>query len=171
MFTIRPEQHGDAAAIRDVHTLAFQRENEARLVEAIRASAFFVPELSLVAVADEVIGHILFSIISIETGKGSVSTLGLAPMAVKPDWQHQGVGSALVKEGLQACKASGFEHVVVLGHPAYYPRFGFQPAKTKGIEPPFPVPDEVFMVYEIKKGSLNDRSGKVKYPPAFDVVT
>lgn len=100
MFTIRPEQHGDAAAIRDVHTRAFQRENEARLVEAIRASAFFVPELSLVAVADEVIGHILFSIISIETGKGSVSTLGLAPMAVKPDWQHQGVGSALVKEGL-----------------------------------------------------------------------
>jgi putative acetyltransferase len=160
LFNIRPEQNGDAAAIREVHTLAFQRENEAKLVEAIRASAFFVPELSLVAVANEVIGHILFSIISIETSNGRVPTLGLAPMAVKPDYQNQGVGSALVREGLKKCEELGFEHVVVLGHPKFYPTFGFQPAKTKGIEPPFPVPDEVFMVHEIKSGSLNDSNGK-----------
>jgi putative acetyltransferase len=170
LFNIRSEQYGDIAAIREVNTLAFKRENEANLVEAIRASEFFVPELSLVAVTNEVIGHILFSIISIETSNRSVSTLGLAPMAVKPEFQNQGVGSALVREGLRKCEELDFEHVVVLGHPHFYPKFGFQPAKMKGIESPFRVPDEVFMVYEIKSGSLNNVNGKVKYPPAFDVV-
>ncbi len=171
MFKIRPEQSRDFAAISEVNTLAFKREKEAKLVEAIRESEFFVPELSLVAVTDEVIGHILFSIVFIETNKGIVPTLGLAPMAVKPEYQNQGIGSALVREGLKTCEDLGFEHVVVLGHPNFYPRFGFQPAKTKGIESPFRVPDEVFMVHEIKSGSLDDIIGKVKYPPAFDVVT
>jgi putative acetyltransferase len=171
LFQIRPEQNGDLFAIREVNTLAFGREKEANLVEAIRASEFFVPELSLVAVADEVIGHILFSIISIETSESLVPTLGLAPMAVKPAYQNQGVGSALVSAGLKTCEELGFEHVVVLGHPHFYPKFGFRPAKTKGIEPPFHVPDEVFMVYEIRSGSLNGLNGKVKYPPAFAVVS
>jgi putative acetyltransferase len=171
LFKIRPELDRDIVAIRVLNTLAFKREKEAKLVEAIRASEFFVPELSLVAVTNEVIGHILFSIISIETSNRSVPTLGLAPMAVRPEYQNQGVGSALVREGLKKCEELGFEHVVVLGHPNFYPKFGFRPAKTKGIEPPFQVPDEVFMVYEIKSGSLNDINGKVKYPPAFDVVS
>lgn len=170
-FNIRPEQQGDIAAIREVNTLAFKGEREAQLVEAIRASTLFVPELSLVAVTNEVMGHILFSIVSIETSHGAVPTLALAPMAVKPECQNQGVGSALVREGLRRCEELGFEHVVVLGHPNFYPKFGFRPSRSEGIEAPFPVPDEVFMVHEIKSGSLGNIIGKVKYPPAFDVVS
>lgn len=138
-------------------------EGEAKLVEAIRASEGFVPELSLVAVAHEIIRHILFSMISIETQHGDVPTVGLAPMAVKPECQNQGIGSKLVREGLRKCEELGFAHVFVLGHPGFYPRFGFTPAKTRGIESPFPVPDEVFMVYEIKPGSLDGIKGKGKY--------
>jgi putative acetyltransferase len=171
LFKIRPEQKEDHAAIREVNNLAFKGESEAKLVEAIRASEFFVPDLSLVAVTDEVIGHILFSIVSIETDQGRVPTLALAPMAVKPDFQNQGIGSALVREGLTKCEELGFEHVVVLGHPNFYPKFGFQPSRSRGIRSPFQVPDEVFMVYEMKKGSLDAITGQVRYPPAFDVVS
>jgi putative acetyltransferase len=170
LFTIRQEQFEDRNAIYELNTLAFQQENESKLIDAIRASEFFIPELSLVAVKEkEVIGHILFSMISIETRNGAVPTLGLAPMAVKPEYQNQGIGSALVREGLKRCEQLGFEHVVVLGHPHFYPKFGFQPAILKGIKPPFQVPDEAFMVLEIKKGSLKDINGTVKYPPAFAI--
>ncbi|BCG59326.1 GNAT family N-acetyltransferase [Paenibacillus sp. URB8-2] len=171
MFIIRPEQKEDILEISEVNNLAFKGEEEAKLVEAIRVSEFFVPELSLVAISNEVIGHILFSIISIETDSGLVPTLGLAPLSVKPEFQNQGIGSALVKEGLKKCKELGFKHVVVLGHPNFYSRFGFIPSKTKGIKPPFQVPDEVFMVHELKNGSLDHITGTVKYPPAFDVVS
>lgn len=170
MIIIRPEQKEDIDAITEVNNAAFKGQGEAKLVEAIRASANFVPELSLVAVADDVIGHILFSKIGIETSHGRVPTLGLAPMAVRPEFQGKGIGSELVREGLRMCGELGYEHVVVLGHPAFYPRFGFEPASKKGIEPPFPAADEAFMVLEIKPGSLNGKSGVVKYPPAFDVV-
>ncbi|WP_232274621.1 GNAT family N-acetyltransferase [Paenibacillus sp. 481] len=173
MFNIRPEQHQDIMAIRTVNNLAFKGEGEAKLVEAIRASAFFVPELSLVAVTNEgaeVIGHVMFSTISIETSSGTVPTLGLAPMAVSPDYQQQGIGSALIRAGLKKCEELGYEHVVVLGHPDYYPKFGFVPAHTKGIACPFPVPAEVFMVLETKSGSLSGINGTVQYPPAFNAV-
>ncbi|MGD8190745.1 GNAT family N-acetyltransferase [Brevibacillus ginsengisoli] len=171
MFTIRAEQPGDQGAITEVNLLAFQEEKPAKLVEAIRASEFFIPELSLVAVADEVIGHILFSIVSIETNQGSVPTLALAPMAIKPGYQNQGIGSALVIEGLRRCKLLGYQHVVVLGHPNFYPKFGFVPSRLKGIEPPLPVPDEVFMVIELQENSWAANQGRVKYPPSFDVVS
>jgi putative acetyltransferase len=169
-YRVRPETEGDVSAIREVNRLAFGRQNESGLIEAIRASEFFVPELSLVALSDEVIGHILFSILSIETENGTVPTLGLAPMAVKPEYQNQGVGTTLVREGLEKCAELGFGHVVVLGHPNFYPKFGFVTAKSKEIQPPFPVRDDVFMVYEIQTGSLEGIRGKVKYPPAFDAV-
>lgn len=103
MIIIRPEQEKDIPAITEVNNAAFKGQGEAELVEATRASANFVPELSLVAVADDVIGHILFSKIEIETNKGRVPTLGLAPMAVRPDCQSKGIGSALVREGLRMC--------------------------------------------------------------------
>jgi putative acetyltransferase len=172
-YQIRAEKTEDLAGIRAVNILAFNnRENEAKLVEAIRQSSSFIPQLSLVAVKNdgEVIGHILFSLISIETEKGYIPTIGLAPMAVKPQYQRQGIGSKLVIEGLHVCKDLGYKHVVVLGHPEFYPRFGFTPAKLFGIKAPFPVPDEVFMVLEIEQGSLNGITGTVKYPPAFDTV-
>ncbi|MCL6442726.1 MAG: N-acetyltransferase [Alicyclobacillus sp.] len=172
LYTIRPEQPNDLIGIREVNLLAFKGEGEAKLVEAIRESDYFVPELSLVAVTDrnQVIGHILFSIVGIETKTGIVPTLALAPMAVLPEYQNQGIGSALVKAGLERAAELGFEHVVVLGHPNFYPKFGFVPSKTKGIQSPFKVPDEVFMVYETAPGTLDPIDGIVKYPPAFDLV-
>jgi putative acetyltransferase len=172
-FHIRSEKIDDYKDIREVNKLAFNREDEAKLVEAIRESEYFIPELSLVAVTDEneIIGHILFSGIILETAKGNLPTLGLAPMAVKPQYQRQGIGSRLVTEGLKVCKDLGYKHVFVLGHPHFYPRFGFVPAKSYGIESPFPVPDEVFMAIELEPKSLDGLNGKIKYPKAFDTVS
>ncbi|MGV3488941.1 MAG: GNAT family N-acetyltransferase [Tuberibacillus sp.] len=170
---IRAEKREDIDPISEVHTLAFERVNEAKLVEAIRSSEYFIPELSLAAVSgasNEVIGHIMFSEISIKTEEGLLPTIGLSPMAVHPEYQNRGIGSALVREGLKRCKEKGFEHVFVLGHPHFYPKFGFEPSNPKGIRPPFPVPDEVFMVCELKEGSLAPIFGTVEYPPAFNEV-
>lgn len=173
-YIIRQENPGDYSGIRETNVMAFNKgKNEARLVELIRDSGQFIPNLSLVAVKNDgmVIGHILFSIINLVTEQETVHTLGLAPMAVKPDYQGSGIGSSLVNEGLRVCKALGYKHLFVLGHPNFYPRFGFLPASHFGIEPPFPVPDEVFMALEIKKGSLSKLQGKIEYPPAFNAVT
>ncbi|WNB91189.1 N-acetyltransferase [Bacillus sp. NEB1478] len=172
MIKVRYENEEDITAIRKVNNLAFKGEDEGRLVDAIRKSEFFIPELSLVAtMKGEIIGHILFSGAAIETEAGPVGTLALAPMAVHPEYQNKGIGSLLVSEGLKKAKELDYEHVVVLGHPSFYPKFGFVPSRQKEIESPFPVPDEVFMVYELKSGSLNDIKGKVKYPSAFDTVS
>lgn len=173
-YIIRQENPGDYSGIRETNLMAFDTgENEANLVELIRESEQFVLELSLVAVKDdgEVIGHILFSIIHLVTKQGTVPALGLAPMAVRPDYQNSGIGSDLVSKGLRACKASGYNHIFVLGHPNFYPRFGFSPASQFGIDSPFPVPDEVFMALELKKGSLSGLQGKIEYPPAFNSVS
>ncbi|MGX1901753.1 GNAT family N-acetyltransferase [Thermolongibacillus altinsuensis] len=172
-FHIRSEKIDDYKGIREVNMLAFHREDEAKLVESIRESEYFIPELSLVAVTDEheIIGHILFSEITLETDKENLPTLALAPMAVKPQYQRQGIGSRLVTEGLKVCKDLGYKHVFVLGHLDFYPRFGFVPAKTFGIESPFPVPDEVFMALELEHRSLDGLTGKIKYPKAFDTVS
>jgi putative acetyltransferase len=172
MIVIRPEQKEDIERIKEINDLAFNGLNESKLIAGVRDSEYFIPELSLVAVNEnQVIGHILFSIISIETEDGHVPTIGLAPMAVHPDFQNQGIGSYLVSEGIQRCKGLNYEHVFVLGHPNFYPKFGFIPSTVKGIRSPFPVPDEVFMVNEIREGSLTDISGKIVYPPAFDSVS
>lgn len=171
-YNVRREQEKDILAIKEVNDLAFGQENEARLIEAIRNSEYFVPDLSLVAETDkqEIIGHILFSVITIETKNGPVRTLALAPMAVKPKYQNQGIGSSLVREGLRRSKELGYTAVIVLGHAKYYPKFGFTPASDKGIRPPFKVRDEVFMVYETEPGALNYVEGTVNYPEAFSVV-
>lgn len=169
MYIIRAEQPQDIQKIKEVNDVAFGQENEGRLIEAIRSSDTFVPELSLVADTEEqeIMGHILFSRIRIETAHGNVESLALAPMAVKPVSQNKGVGSALVKEGIERATELGFESVVVLGHPIYYPKFGFIPASEKGIKPPFEVSDEVFMVLELVPGALDEVEGTVRYPDAF----
>jgi putative acetyltransferase len=170
MITIRPETAEDYAAIREVTLLAFGQEDEARLVEDLRRLPDFIPELSLVAVrGGQVVGHILFSPIVIETEKGAVPALSLAPMSVRPECQNQGVGSQLVREGLKRCRSLGHEVVVVVGHPTYYPRFGFSPARAKGLEAPFEVPDEAFLVLELTPGALDGIAGAVKYPPPFNI--
>jgi putative acetyltransferase len=168
MITIRPETAEDYAAIREVNLLAFGQEIEPRLVEALRESPDFIPGLSLVAVeGSQVVGHILFSPVVIETKDGSVPALTLAPLAVRPEFQNQGIGSQLVRRGIERCRTLGHRIVVVVGHPTYYPRFGFSPARARGLEAPFPVPDEAFMVLELAPGALDGVAGVVRYSPPF----
>jgi len=168
MIEIRCETPDDYADIRRVNTLAFERDNEATLVDRLRAVQ---PHISLVAVEDgQVIGHIFFSPMSVESGDGAFTALGLAPMAVLPEYQNQGTGSQLVKRGLEECRVLNYNVVFVLGHPHYYPRFGFSPAKAKGDSCEYPVPDEVFMVVELQFDALCGRTGVVKYRPEFAEV-
>jgi len=165
---IRPETPDDYTAIREVNTLAFGREVEARLVENLRRLPDFIPELSLVGIeAGQVVGHILFSPLVIETQEGAVQAVALATLAVRPEFQNQGIGSELVRDGLERCRNLRHRIVVVVGHPAYYPRFGFSPARERGLEAPFPVPDEAFLALELVPGALDGVAGVVRYPPPF----
>jgi len=165
---IRGERTGDSEPIHAVNVAAFPTDAEARLVDALRAQVHgFV---SLVAELDDtVVGHIAFSPVTIGDDPDE-RVLGLAPMAVRPDRQGQGVGSALVTAGLQACRDAGAVAVVVLGHPDYYPRFGFRPASRFGLSCEYDVPDEAFMALELKPGTLSSCHGMVRYHPAFQDV-
>lgn len=126
--------------------------------------------LSLVAVEDDrVVGHILFSPVTIESEAEVRAAAGLAPLAVLPELQRSGIGSRLVRAGLEECRNAGHECVVVLGHPDYYPRFGFVPAICYGVRCEFDVPDEAFMVIELREGALRGRAGTARYQPEFDV--
>lgn len=166
---IRPETPADHRAVAQVNTLAFGRANEARLVERIRQSEHYVPALSLVAQAKgQVVGHTLFSYVKLE-GSNPRQVLSLAPMAVHPEWQGRGVGSALVEAGIEAAERMGEPLVVVLGHPGFYPRFGFEPSVRYGIEPPFKVDEAVFMVRPLA-GYSPELRGRITYPPAFAEV-
>lgn len=172
MMIIRPEKIKDYTAIHEVNELAFGRRDEGDLIEALRKSDSFISELSLVAVRNgEVIGHILFSPIIIKSKERVISALALAPMAVHPKLQNQGIGSKLICRGLEDCQRLGYKIVVVIGHPEYYPRFGFLPARDKGLQVPFPVPDEAFMVLELVPGTLEATQGEIIYPPAFGKVS
>lgn len=169
MLTIRPELPEDFSTVFEINQRAFGRPEEAQLVEELRRVAH--PQISLVAVRDEqVVGHIFFSPVTIEGQHSSVQALGLAPMAVVPELQNQGVGSLLVREGLNAARRMGQSIVVVLGHITYYPRFGFEIASRKGLRCEFPAPDEAFMVTELTPNALRGVSGVVKYLPEFSRV-
>jgi putative acetyltransferase len=169
MTNIRFEREEDLSAIRRVNELAFGQPNEADLVDALRINAH--PHISLVAVdGEEIVGHIFFSPVTIQSEKNSFTAMGLAPMAVLPERQNQGIGSLLVREGLKECQRIGHDIVVVLGHRDYYPRFGFVTAKTKGLSCEYPVPDEYFMVTELSPNALNGRSGLVIYHSEFSKV-
>jgi putative acetyltransferase len=166
MIIIRAETIEDQAEVRVVNESAFGRPNEADLIDALRANA--VPFISLVAIVDyKVVGHIFFSPVTIESKETTFVGMGLAPMAVLPDRQNQGVGGALVREGLEECRRRGYDIVVVLGHSKYYPRFGFERASAKGLRCEYDVADEVFMLAELRPGALAGRQGLVKYHPEF----
>ena len=163
MITVRAEAAADIPAVHRVNELAFGRPGEADLVDALRAAAR--PYISLVAAEEgQVVGHIFFSPVTLEAEDSGGAILGLAPMAVLPEHQRLGIGSQLVRAGLEECRRTGCDAVVVLGHPEYYPRFGFVPASRKGLRCEYPVPDEVFMVTELRPHALS-RQGLVKYRP------
>jgi putative acetyltransferase len=165
MHMIRPEQAEDIPGIRQVNQRAFETPTEADLVEALRQQAH--PIVSLVAVSGaEVVGHILFSPVTLASD-ATVPMMGLAPMAVVPTRQRQGIGSALVRAGLEECRRLGAAAVVVLGHAEYYPRFGFAPASRFGLKSEYDVPDDVFMVLELKTGALRGRAGTIRYHSVF----
>ncbi|MEG4487439.1 N-acetyltransferase [Microcoleus sp. D2_18a_B4] len=165
---IRTEKPEDVEAVRNINIAAFGRENEANLVDKLRGIA---STFSFVAVeSDRIVGHIFFSPVVV-AGKCSsnLSILGLAPVAVLPEYQRQGIGTLLIQEGLKECGRSGFQAVVVLGHPDFYPRFGFIPASRKTLKCEYDVPDEAFMVLELESGALQDCSGTVKYRSEFSL--
>ena len=166
MLIIRSETQDDIAAIRHINLEAFGGTDEADLIERLRSRQAFT--LSLIAVqADKIVGHILFSPVAVESEHSSFQAITLAPMAVLPAYQRKGIGSQLVRCGLEECRRLGHEIVVIVGHPDYYPRFGFIPGKTKGIGCEFEVPDEAWMVMELRGGALAGRSGTVKFQPEF----
>lgn len=170
-IVIRPQENIDDAGVFTVNERAFGRQDEPRLVEKLRQAPDSIPELSLVAIKDgQVIGHILFSLVTLETGQGSMPVLALAPMAVLPEYQNKGIGSMVVRQGLAEARHLGHRIVIVLGHPGYYPRFGFQRAIDYGIRCAYEVPDDVFMVMELQPGALDGVHGIVRYPPVFDGV-
>jgi putative acetyltransferase len=162
---IRPEVENDHADIRDVNRLAFGRDDEGRLVDALRSGGY--ARVSLVAEADgQVVGHVLFSALPIETPSGTIEALSLAPMAVVPSHQRRGIGSVLVREGLRVCRGRGHGIVIVLGHPEFYPRFGFSAKLAEGLKAPFSGP--AFMALEFVPGALEGVEGRVRYPPPFE---
>jgi putative acetyltransferase len=164
---IRHEEKKDCKDIYEVNRLAFGQENEGKLVDKIRSGSNFVPELSLVAVTGrKIVGHILFSKIKI-IGSSVFETLALAPMAVIPAFQKQGIGSKLIKKGMSKARELGFDSIIVLGHKDYYPRFGFERASKWGIKCPFEVPDEAFMAIGLTKKALKVKAGTVEYPEEF----
>ncbi|MTI84341.1 MAG: N-acetyltransferase [Firmicutes bacterium] len=170
MVIIRPECSVEYPAVYNVNLKAFNKYIEPNLVEAIRKSDNYIPELSLVAVINKaVVGHIMFSFLTIETDNGRIPVLGLAPVAVLPEHQNRGIGSALIEHGLKECKKLGFKIVILVGHPNYYPRFGFVPAGSKGLKAPFEVPDEAFMVRELIPRALTNIKGTVIHPPEFGI--
>jgi putative acetyltransferase len=168
---VRAEREGDIREVRKLNKKAFKGNSESKLVDAIREADYFIPGLSLVAEKDgRIVGHILFSPIKIEDQGVITPALALAPMAVSPEYQNQGVGSALIKHGLEECRKLGHKIVVVVGHDEYYPRFGFVRAIDKGLKLPFEAPDEVFMTLELAPGALSGVKGMVEYPPEFHAV-
>ncbi len=166
---IRAERSDDIDEIRHINVEAFNTEAEANLVEALRDSG--IPLISLVAEENgKLIGHILFSPVTLDNEGSSIFFAGLAPMAVVPEWQNKGIGSKLVEEGLRQCERSGYAAVVVLGHHEYYPRFGFEPSVNYGIKSEYDVPAEVFLIKEIQEGALKGCRGTMRYHHAFKDV-
>jgi putative acetyltransferase len=165
-MTIREEGSSDIESIRGVNIAVFERCAEANLVDGLRHSA--APLISLVA-EDEgnVVGHVLFSPVTVVGGMSGPNLMGLAPMAVVPGRQRQGIGSRLVQEGLERCRRANVGAVVVLGHAEYYPRFGFVPASRVSLRCEYDVPDDVFMVRELHDGALKDVTGVIRYHPLF----
>jgi putative acetyltransferase len=164
---LRFEEPADRPHIYRIVREAFGRDDEAKLVDLLRETTPPEQFISLVAeVGGTLAGHILFSPIMIE----NTPAIALAPVAVLPGSQKRGVGTALIRAGLDVCRKRGHRIAVVVGHAEYYPRFGFTSARAFGLEAPFPVRDEVFLAMELVPGALRGVRGMVRYPGAFLTV-
>ena len=172
---IRREEKCDYDKVKALVFLAFKNMefadgDEHELVENLRKSKNYVHELSLVALVDGIItGHIMFSTCNIISDNETIESLTLAPVSVDPDFQKRGIGGMLIREGLRIAESMGFLHVNLFGHPAYYPRFGFESASKYGINPPMEAPEGVFMIIELKKNSLKGVTGVVQYAKEFGI--
>jgi putative acetyltransferase len=167
-FLIREEKPADLPAIRTVNELAFGQKTEADIVDRLRESCQGI--ISLVAEQEgKIAGHLLFSPVAIENPPGAVQGMGLGPMAVLPECQRQGIGAALVWKGLFGLKDRGCAFVLVLGHPEYYPRFGFEPASRRNLRSQWQgVPDEAFMVLVLDGAALKGVAGVARFRQEFD---
>jgi putative acetyltransferase len=164
MFTVRAEQPGDEGAIHKVHASAFPTDLEARLVDALRNAQQML--VSLVATTDRlIVGHVAFSPVAAAVEGG----VGLAPVAVLPSYQGRSIGGQLIRAGLAQCHQAGHSFVVVLGDPAYYGRFGFQPAARWGLVDEYGGGD-AFQALELSPDALSRGGGLVRYASAFAVV-
>ena len=162
---IRAEAKGDRPAVRAINVEAFERQAEADLVDALRDQA--EPIVSLIAEQEgKIVGHIMFSPVVL-IGHPELEIMGLAPMAIAATHQRRGIGAALVRAGVEQCTALGFGAVVVLGHPTYYPRFGFVPTTRWNIRCEYEAPPEAFMAIELQAGYLDGQAGTIRYHPAF----
>ncbi|MEA2031573.1 MAG: N-acetyltransferase [candidate division Zixibacteria bacterium] len=171
MITIQIEQRGDIAAIRAINEVAFGQPTEDNIVDSLRNSC---PDaVSLVAVEDEkILGHIFFSPIFVFAGSEVIQGMGLAPMAVLPGRQRQGIGSILVEAGIEAMRERKCPFIIVLGHPEYYPRFEFVPASHHGLSCQWNgVPNEAFMVLILEESAMEGVSGVAKYRDEFNQAT
>lgn len=181
MITLRTEEEKDYKKVFEIieqafKTLEYSDHQEHFLVEKLRKSHNFIPELSIVAdfVNDdtgekELIGHILFTKISIESNSESFESLALAPVSVKPEYQNQGIGGHLIAFGHLIAQEMGYKSVVLVGHEKYYPKFGYRRASKFGITFPFDVPEENGMAIELVDNGLKNVKGIVKYPKEFGI--
>ena len=170
MTNIRKEKDSDKEKIWKTNTEAFDTDAEANLVDTLRDSGTSFISLVAEECGEIIVGHILFTPVELTGDVSGLKLMGLAPMAVVPKFQKNGIGSQLVKVGIEKCSTQGYDAIVVLGHAEYYPKFGFVPSVKYGIKSEYDVPDEVFMVLELKKGSLKDKIGIIKYHAAFGSV-
>ena len=176
MITIRQEEERDHQQVFQLTEEAFREmehsdHQEQFLVEKLRKSNAFIPELSLVAEDEngKIAGHILFTKIKIVNGSESFESLALAPVSVKPEFQNQGLGGRLITEGHRIARELGYQSVILIGHEKYYPRFGYEKTSNFGISFPFEIPEENGMALELVKNGLNNRKGIVKYPEEFGI--
>lgn len=169
MVTIRQETPSDVSAIHNLNVAAFSQSTEADIVDSLRAAGAL--RYSIVAVdEDEIVGHLALSPVTITEDKRVMPALGLGPMAVSPSRQRQGIGTQLVNFWLEQLADEKDDLVVLVGHPDYYPRFGFRRAKPLGIRWEHDIPDEAFMVLELRRGALDEISGVVRFHSVFDEV-
>lgn len=166
---IRQELSTDRQGVGEVNRLAFGREDEGNLIDALHDRGAII--CSLVADEDGVIvGHVLFSPAVLDDDRREMAVAALGPVAVRPSHQRRGIGDALIRAGLDVCREQGYGLAVVLGHSAYYPRFGFRPSRPLGIRWEHDAPEEAFMVMELQPGALAGRRGIIRYQPEFDGV-